>query len=340
LAAAASPLVRVSGTLARDHATIAGTVRWNLDGIDAGMTVGDVRAVVVDARTFVPTLLGSERQDLSQGGIERKVGPFELSAGQRAAIGDNDRVVLTATQHEAVPEPPYAAAIDNAFVAVDALRAGPARGRVGSADCSDRAIGTFDPSVKVLDYCDLEGAVLEGVDLTQLAMHMTDLSGADMRYAGLTSTILDASRLGGVDMSGAAMQQTFLRTVAAPKLVIRGSEVNGANLLSAVLDGADFSRTTFNDTSFAFARINDKANLSRTVLLHDDFAYSQLRGADFSPSQGDGTSFFFADATDATFKGATYGETEEHESPFRWMILCRTVVPDGSVNTRDCRRPA
>ena len=345
VASAATPLVRVDARLERPSqrlARIVAVIRWNGPGIGGGMTAGDLRAVAVNSRTTVPTLLAKSSTVLAAGDAARPRRAVLTITGRArlAALRRGNRVVLTATQHKPLPNPPVPAINQRSYVTVAQLRAGPKRGRVGSVDCSDRTIG---PGARpgALQYCDLVGGSLAGADLSSADLRMADITGGVLRMAGLNKTNLDGGRLAGVDASDAVIKETFLRATLAPRLAIRSTLVDRANFYGAVLNKSDFTRSTFLDTAFNAAGLDGGTSFTGTTLNHVDLAYARLVGSNFSGARlVNRSSLFFANITDADLREATLTVTEEGESPLRWAEICRTTLPDGSVSHRDCRAPA
>jgi uncharacterized protein YjbI with pentapeptide repeats len=338
-AGATSPFVPVKAALDRGHqrATITATVRWNVPGIQSRMVVGDVRAVAVDAQTSEPTLLDAEQTTLSESRATQEYKFVIFDRDKLAAMRAGNRIVFTATQHP-VPSPTSPSSTPRSFVTVAELRAGPKRGRVGSADCSAKPIGT-ETLPFGLDFCDLEGAVLEGATLDAVPMHMVDLAGAVLVRAGLTATTLDGSRISGVNASQAVFAGTSLKAITAPRLVVEGTSVRGSNFLSAQLDRSSFAGSTLTDSPFTFAHI-ERATFSGATLFHEDLAYTRARGARFvgvttTPTQR--STFFMSNLTDATLLHATINPDEAGETT-QFSVLCRTVMPHGLLNNRDCPR--
>jgi uncharacterized protein YjbI with pentapeptide repeats len=339
-AAEAAPFVVVDASLHRGHqrVTIRATVRWNVPGIQGGMRVGDLRAVAVDARTTVPTLLAERTSSLSESAAAEDVTFTILDRGKLVAMHPGNRVVLTATQHPP-PSQTVPGTTRRSYVTVAQLSRGPSRGRVGSANCSSTPIGT-EAGPTGLRFCDLVGAVLEGAVLSGQDMRMADLTGGVAVRAGLSGTTFDGGRLSGVDASQAQLASASMVAVTAPRLVIRGTHVPKVNFLSSSLDGSRFDGSTLDDSPFTFARLNGGASFADTTLVHVDFAYARLRGASFERAQTTGeqrTSFFMANLEDANLRKAVINPSEERET-FEFAILCRTLMPLGLINNRDCKR--
>jgi hypothetical protein len=334
-ARAATPFVKVDAALDSGRTAIVAHVQWNAAGIQGGMVVGDLRAVAVDAGTTVPTLLGTATETL-QPGQEARTETFKIDKDKRDALSKGNRVVVTATQHPPVPFPTVAASVDKAYVTVGEIQAGPKRGRVGRDDCSDRSIGT-EPGVQGLLYCDLVGASLTALNLSGQDMRMSDFTGGVLRYAGLSGAKVSGGRLSGVDASRMKWSSTEAVGVTAPRFVAQKTRFDLGTFLSSTLDGADFSDSTFNETSFDNVTMG-KGSFNGATIEHVDLAFARLRGADLGDATIDTTSMYFANLAGATLLGATIGETLEHDSPLRYATLCRTVMPRGLINNRDCKR--
>lgn len=334
---AVTPLVPVQGRLDRRarRATIGARVVWDQPAAEAyGMTVGEVRAVAVDATTGRATVLGERRFPVASDGSGSV--SFEIASGRELrALRAGNRVVVTATQHP--PEPSAGSRYTTrSYVTIDELQRGPDRGRVGVRDCSDRPVARDTDAPGFLMGCDLVGAALGRADLSRTLLYYVDLSGGVLRRSNLDLSGLDGAHASDVDASGALISETTMRSVRAPGWTMRDTQVVSGEWLAADLDAADFrgsrlSSTHLNGASLAGAR------LGKTELTHVELAFSDLTGARLPGATIEATSFAFADLTRATLRGSRLGPDEQGLDPLREAILCRTTLPDGSTASRDCR---
>ena len=262
---AATPFVTVDAKLDRgaDRATIDGVVHWNSRavGTDA-MRIGEVRAVAIDADSGLPTILGETSKRISATDPSDRIS-FDIDKGKLDALRNDNRVVVTATQHPSHPEPPDSGddTTERSYVALDQLQSGPGRGRVGSVDCADRPIGP-QAGVGALRFCDLVGAALGDADLSNSDMRMGDLTAVDLRGANLSGTKLDGSRLAGARASDSRLDSASLIDVRAPELVIRSTVINRATFFASALRGARFDGSNLFQTSFGAAGLGGDASFA------------------------------------------------------------------------------
>jgi uncharacterized protein YjbI with pentapeptide repeats len=87
---------------------------------------------------------------------------------------------------------------------------------------------------------------------------------------------------------------------------------SSVNFSNANLSGANFSGTELGKPRFVGANLQNATFSQGTIIRRADFTDANLSGATFTP---------------VTLLGAE-GD-----------IYCRTVMPDGSINNRDCKTP-
>lgn len=340
---AATPLVAIDAVLRRtsQEATISGKVHWNAAGARVNrMRVGEIRAVAVDAVTGLPTILGRKRVTISAD-QPNKAFLFKVSARRLASLRKGNRVVVTATQHPAHPDPPSPGdTTKRSYVTVDQLQNGPIRGRVGSVDCSDRPLTPAAPAGS-LEFCDLVGAALADADLTGADLRMDDLTGSDLRAADLSGSLIDGARVAGVGAAGAQLDSAHVIDAYAPKLQLPSTPISGAIFDGSTLNAASFAGSTLRDTRFAVAHAAG-ASFAGSELNKVDLAYADLIGGNLSGARAQHpelpTSLFLAELRKANLRGSQWVRDEEQRDPPRSGWLCRTTMPDGSVENRDCPR--
>jgi uncharacterized protein YjbI with pentapeptide repeats len=343
------PFITVTGSLKRaaGSATIKGTIEWSASSIALGKSAGDIRVVAVDGSTGLPTVIATKA---IKAGLEAttefqaKVTKPELLG----ALGPGNRVVLTATQHEPLPER-VSEQIDGAYVNVDTLQPGPGRGRVGSRDCSDLLLSAKQQPVGGYKFCDLAGAALTRASLSgatgEVDMRDVDLTGAELEGAELDEVKFDGGALAGVDATGADFDGVTMIDATAPRLTMPKTRLSGDRLRGTDLDGADFSGSVIAGGTFATSSLR-KANFSKATLASVDLGFTRLTGAQLDgvnaePAADDHSSLFLADLTDATLADSHWPDDEEGERPWQWATLCRTKMPADSAisGDRDCPRP-
>lgn len=111
-------------------------------------------------------------------------------------------------------------------------------------------------------------------------------------------------------LAGAYLDKTQLPNAILPEANLRGARLGWANLRGAVLTGADLRDARLYWSDLRQARLNEAnltgANLFAANLSQTNFIRANLSGADL---------------TDADLTGAKF---------------CLTIMPDGTVNNRDC----
>lgn len=177
-------------------------------------------------------------------------------------------------------------------------------------DCALTDIGT------ALAGRDSSGAKLAGADLSannyirSAILDYTDFQGAMF----VDSRFLDSSAIGAIfisaDMTDVGIINSIMREADFAGAILVNANITNADLRNAVLTGADLSG----------------AQIVGALLRGAD-----LSGANLSGATLDRSSITDADLTDADLTGATIVRMSLSSA-----ILCRTTMPDGSVNNDDC----
>jgi uncharacterized protein YjbI with pentapeptide repeats len=182
----------------------------------------------------------------------------------------------------------------------------------------------------------LSGVRLSRADLTEANLSGANLSGADLSRADLTWTDLSGVRLGRADLSGAVLYRADLSGALLSGANLSGAQLRGANLSGADLSGADLSR----------ARLTE-ANLSGTILSGANLTEADLSGTVLSGTVLSGTVLSGANLTEANLSGVLLSKadlsgdlsgadlTKAVLEIIKDTKLCRTIMPDGTVNNRD-----
>ncbi len=132
-----------------------------------------------------------------------------------------------------------------------------------------------------LQYADLTGAIVDGVDFRPSDMssvNLTNCRGRDTKFSDR-----------GVNLSSA---------------VLKGCQFDSASFYLAQLGGADLSGATLNDTAFREAEMS-RANFAGATIARSDFFETKMRGATFTNAKIDGAEFVGAELSSANFTGST-----------------------------------
>jgi uncharacterized protein YjbI with pentapeptide repeats len=146
----------------------------------------------------------------------------------------------------------------------------------------------------------LPNARLNQADLSETNLAEADLSRADLSWVNLSGARLDEANLSGATLFRANLSKARLAGADLSRAALSLAWLAGADLDEANLDGARL----------------DGANLARA-----DLSLAWLAGADLS-----GANLFRANLFRANLAGVDLSRAR----------FCRTVMPDGTVNDRNC----
>jgi uncharacterized protein YjbI with pentapeptide repeats len=118
-----------------------------------------------------------------------------------------------------------------------------------------------------LEYAQLAGADLPGVDLSEAELRGASLSGANLSQARLPLANLTGATLREADLQGAYLVCAGLC----------GADLRGANLAGAQLGGADLDRADLSKANLSGTKLDG------TGLVWADLTGANLDGADFGP---------------------------------------------------------
>lgn len=338
-AVASAPYVSVEAKLERgaDSAVVTGRVVWDQSAARQAphyMSVGDLRLVAVSDHGHRPTLLATSTYDRIADEPTEEV-RLPIPSDELHAVREGNRVVLTASQHGAVPRG------TRTYVTVGQLQPfGSAQDRIGRRDCSDVAIG---PGAQ-LNRCDLVGAYLDRALVSDrehsTRMLLADLTGATMRGATLSGLSIAGGRLNGADATRAVFDNVSLAGAEAIGLIAdnatsdREEGVAGANFFDTRLTDAVFTDAVLNGLSLDGSRLNG-ANFRDATWGGVTAQLANFRGADLRGLKKVGGSdvVYMADFTDANLQRASLSVKD-----LEWATLCHTLMPTPpEVNNRDCR---
>ena len=156
-------------------------------------------------------------------------------------------------------------------------------------------------SIKECVGCDLSGMALVGRIFRGFNLSEANLTAVNFQEADLRSANLRNANLKGSDLRKANLSSTSFVE---------------ANLLRAILDGAILKEADF-----------ERANLGGVNLRHTNLREANLRKVILHLADLEGANLWYADLT-----GASYLSTAN----LRGTKFCKTKMPDGSINNRDC----
>jgi uncharacterized protein YjbI with pentapeptide repeats len=147
-----------------------------------------------------------------------------------------------------------------------------------------------------LSRTDLRGANLRRVNLSRVNLDKADLSRADLSRTDLSGANLRQTNLNGASLNKADLSRASLMEAKLGGATLWRTKLNEADLNGAALNGADLSEAYL-----------AKANLSETYLAKANLSGTNLSGANLAKIQSLDSAKF-----------------------------CQTIMPDGTVNNRDC----
>ncbi|MEA3547740.1 MAG: pentapeptide repeat-containing protein [Thermodesulfobacteriota bacterium] len=225
-----------------------------------------------------------------------------------------------------------------------------------------RSLITFLAQSKLIDgmypVIALNDADLRGVDLSGLYLWGENLVGADLREANLQDATLAKAFLMGGDLRDADMRGTRLLHARLTHARLEDADLRGANLIDADLEntrltgaklkGALYSEKTRFPSGFdpgrhaalTIAPGSDlrNARLQEAFLRNVNLSKANLTGANLESAQLQHTDLRGADLSGANLRGAYLNEADLTGARLEGSDLCGATMPDGSINTRDCRQ--
>ncbi|MGX5851212.1 pentapeptide repeat-containing protein [Mesorhizobium sp. PL10] len=129
---------------------------------------------------------------------------------------------------------------------------------------------------------DLAGAVLRGIDFSELDLSATFFEQADLTGARFDGTNLEGAALTGAILDGADLTGARLSKANLNKALLRGARLDGCEFNNCTIIGADFSRASLHDM-----------RLSTTTLIdctfdEADFSGSEIRDLQLLQGSADG----------------------------------------------------
>lgn len=181
--------------------------------------------------------------------------------------------------------------------------------------------------LKNFDTLDLEGANLENAKLRFLSAKKINLKNANLRFADISNNYWDEADFSGATLHRAKLSRSTMRGANFEKsfsgaLQLLGGDFTNASFKDAEMDGVDMRAANFTGANF------------ENAIIDSDGPYDPR--------------YLAANFTDANFKGAVISLTEMtigdnspsgekvSKSSIKNIILCRTIMPDGTIHNRDC----
>ncbi len=190
-----------------------------------------------------------------------------------------------------------------------------------NSDLSNTNLTRANFSNAYLKYADLRFTRLNAANLTNANLVRANLVGAQLNYAillnvdmtsaNLSRAKLTNTNLTGVNLSGANLIRANLANADLTGANLSNVNLSGANLTNTNLTGVNLSGMNLSGAKLTNAQLNS-ANLSKTDLTNTDLSGANLFRANFNDA--DVGSFFKANRSK----------------------YCKTKMPDGSINNRDC----
>ncbi len=172
----------------------------------------------------------------------------------------------------------------------------------------------FDYQEYVLNKFDgilnLEGANLRGASFKRLQVNAINLKNADLSNADLSDVFWNKA-----DFSGAKMYWTRLN-----KARLRNANFENAELGYADLVGGDFSHANFTN-----------AFMDGVDIRAANFTGTNCEGVVFDSDGPKDPQYLGVNFSDANLKGA-----EIYIEEPKFIYFCQTIMPDGSINNKDC----
>ena len=151
------------------------------------------------------------------------------------------------------------------------------------------AEGERDFSDIILNECTLSGAKIPHIILQRACLKVVNLSTANLSHANLQQAILNVSRLSGANLSRSQLQQAQLNVANLIRAVLVGADLTAASLIRAELLRADLSNATLSHANLQEADLREArlrwARLDRANLSQCNLRNSSLLGADLTAAQ-------------------------------------------------------
>lgn len=191
---------------------------------------------------------------------------------------------------------------------------------------------------------------LEGIDILASLYH----AGALFAYEDYKEYILNKFD-GTLNLEGAKLQGANFRRLQLKYINLKNADLSNADLSDIIWEKADFSGATLKNARLNRAILKDanfeKADLAYADMLGADFSNSNfagafmdgvdIRAANFTKTNCEGVVFDSDGPKDPQYLGANFTDAnlkdaEIYDIDNKFVYFCRTVMPTGTVNNRDC----
>lgn len=190
---------------------------------------------------------------------------------------------------------------------------------------SDSKFIAFDPKIIERDYkgqvvdflINLSWIQLGDTNETRplLSLRNSNLSKADLAGTSLRRADLSGAKLIGADLAGAYLTEADLS----------GAHLEVANLVEADLELANLTGAYLNGV-----------NLTEAELYRAELGGADLTGAYLNKAELSETNFSRANLTRANLTRANLTRANLDFADLQSVTFCRTTMPNGKINNRDC----
>ena len=193
----------------------------------------------------------------------------------------------------------------------------------------------FPGDGRTLDPCDLTGADFTDADLEGVYLTFADATGAVFVGANLANSYIRFGIMPDVDFTGANLAEVNFESADLSRAnltdaILTGAWMTNATLREATLAGADLSDANLNRANLRAATLTE-ANLSNANLTGATLSNADMTGANLAGALIDHAGVSDANLTDADLTGAEVVATDLTRA-----ILCRTTMPDGTLEESGC----
>ena len=182
------------------------------------------------------------------------------------------------------------------------------------------AQGERDFANVVLNECNLAGAQLPHIGLRQASLNVVNLSTANLSHSDLERASLNVSRLSGANLSQARLGQAQLNVANLIRAVLVGADLSDASLVRAELLRADLSNATLNRTNLSEADLRE-ASLRWTRLSHANLSRCNLRKSNLLGANLESAQMYGVQLEEAVLSGAVLQRAELRHGNLRQADL-------------------
>jgi uncharacterized protein YjbI with pentapeptide repeats len=200
---------------------------------------------------------------------------------------------------------------------------------VTTGECSKGVLNNIDITASLYhsgaiaayeDYYQYNLSSFDGkLILNEAEIQYSSFRWLNLKYIDLRKSNLRNSDLSDVVWEEADLAEALLGRARLNRAVLRGANFENASLNSADLLGADFSNCNFRG-----------ADLDGADIRAANFTGANCEGVIFDGDGPKDPRFLGSNFTDANLKDAIISIEQ-----LRFSYLCRTIMPDGTVNDRD-----